>query len=72
MKEELLFLGIVFSLALIFYIFFSIIKRFVSAVRKKDLKGAAIEVVILLVEVVLCALVLKPFRLVEYLVEMLK
>ncbi|MBR6182985.1 MAG: hypothetical protein IKQ76_00275 [Bacteroidales bacterium] len=70
MKEELLFLGIVFILSLIFYAFYSVIKRIVTAIKEKKYEWASVEFLILLAIIALCVFVVKPFQLAESLVAL--
>ncbi len=70
MKEELLFLGAIFSLCLIAYVYYSVIKRFVTAVKEKNHQWAIIEFVIFLAITAICVFIVKPFHMTVFLVSM--
>ena len=70
MKEELMFLGVLFSLCLIVYAYYSVIKRFVTAIKERNFQWAIIKFVILLMITAICVFVVKPFYMVEQVVWM--
>lgn len=70
MKEELTFLGVIFSLCLIVYVYYSVIKRFVTAIKEKNYQWAIIELVTFLAVTAICIFAIKPFHMVEQVVWM--
>jgi len=62
MKEELLFIGIIFLLSLIASVYYGGIKRFAAAVKEKKYQQATIELIILLAITAICVFIVKPFQ----------
>ncbi len=70
MKEELLFIGIIFLLSLIASVYYGGIKRFAAAVKEKKYQQATIELIILLAITAICVFIVKPFHMTVFLVSL--